>query len=101
MKGQTKIGTYTGNGAVQNISIGFVPDFLFIVNATDGDIVHMWFAGMPAGSSVDIGAAVVANPDNAITAYAGTRGGVGEGFTVGTDASETGKVYRYFAVADQ
>lgn len=101
MKGQIKVDTYTGTGAALNVSIGFIPDFLFIVNITDGDLVTMWFNGMTAGTSVDIAAAVAGNAADGVTAYAGTAGGVGAGFTVGTDASENAKVYRYFAVANQ
>lgn len=101
MKGQTKVGTFTGTGAAINVQIGFVPDFLFIFNVTDGDIAHVWFNGMTDGTSIDIAAAVAPNADNGVSAYAGTRGGNGAGFTVGTDISESAKVYRYFAVANQ
>jgi hypothetical protein len=101
MMGQTKVGTYTGTGAAINVQIGFVPDYLRIVNITDGDYTMEWFNGMAAGTSIDTAAAVATNAADGITAYNGTRGGDGAGFTVGTDGSETGKVYRYFAVADQ
>ncbi|MGH6783601.1 MAG: hypothetical protein ACREBP_03155 [Sphingomicrobium sp.] len=93
----TVVGTYTGTGAALSVVLGFKPDFLLIVNVTDGDIVHIGFRGLTApGASVDIGAAVVANPDNALTmTFEGTNG---EGFTVGTDASEIAKVYGYLAI---
>lgn len=97
MDNSTKIGTYTGNGAAQNISLGFVPDFVFIVNVTDGDIVLMWFAGITAeGASTDIAAAVAPNADNGVSTYAGSSTAA-PGFTVGTDGSENAKVYGYFA----
>lgn len=101
MKGQIKAGTFTGTGAAINVPLGFIPDFLFVVNVTDGDLIHTWFNGMTAGTTVDIGAAAVANADNGITAYAGSAGANPAGFTAGTDISESGKVYRYFAVANQ
>lgn len=101
MKGQIKIGTYTGTGAAINVSIGFVPDYVRIVNVTDGDYTMEWFNGMTAGTSIDTAAAVAANTADGITAYVGTPGGVGAGFTVGTDGSESAKVYRYFAVENQ
>jgi hypothetical protein len=92
----TVVGTYTGTGAAQNIVIGFKPDFLLVTNITDGDIIHTGFRGLTAaGAGVDI-AAAVGNADNDLTlTYAGTSG---EGFTVGTDASESGKVYGYLAI---
>jgi hypothetical protein len=87
---------YTGNGAAQNIVIGFKPDYVRVVNITDGDITHEWFRGVSAeGSSVDTGAAVVGNADNGISSFAGTTG---EGFTIGTDLSENAKVYGYLAI---
>ena len=93
----TAVGTYTGTGAVVNVVLGFKPDFLLIVNITDGDIVHMGFRGLTAaGASVDIAAAVAANAADALTlTYEGTTG---EGFSVGTDASESAKVYGYLAI---
>lgn len=106
MVGQIKVDSYTGNGAAQNISIGFVPDFILLLNATDGDVAGMWFNGMAAGTSVDFATAAqstatIANAADGITAFAGTRGGAGAGFTVGTDYSESGKVFRYVAIANQ
>jgi hypothetical protein len=89
-----KVGTYTGTGAALNVVLGFVPDFLFIVNVTDGDLVGMWFDGMAAGTGVDIAAAVASNAADGVTRLVGDDG---EGFTVGTDYSESAKVYRYFA----
>lgn len=100
MKGQIKTGTYTGTGAAINVQIGFVPDYLLIANITDGDYIMQWFNGMAAGTSIDTAAAVASNSADGVTAYTGTRAGDGAGFTVGTDGSENGKVYRYFAIAD-
>jgi hypothetical protein len=106
MKGQIKVGSYTGTGAAINVSIGFVPDFVLLTNATDGDIAAMWFNGMSAGTAIDIATAAqttgtITNAADGITAYAGTRAGVGAGFTVGTDYSENAKVMRYIAIANQ
>jgi hypothetical protein len=95
----TVVGTYTGTGAAQNIVIGFKPDFLLVVNVTDGDIIHTAFRGLTAaGAGVDIAAAVVGNADNDLTLTYGSATTAGEGFTVGTDASESGKVYGYLAI---
>lgn len=94
---ELKIGTYDGDGAAQNISLGFVPDALIIVNVEDGDLVGIWFSGMTDDTSVDIAAAVAANAADGISDYAGSTTAA-PGFTVGTDFSEDGKTYRYIAM---
>jgi hypothetical protein len=94
----TKMGTYTGNGAAQNISIGFIPDYVRIVNIT-APAVDEWFSGMTAGTSVTTtGAAAIRAAPNGITAFAGTAGLAGQGFTVGAGLSTGAYVYRYVAV---
>jgi hypothetical protein len=92
----TVVGTFTGTGAAINVVIGFKPDYIRIINVTDRDISHEWFRDIMAdGTSVDDGAALATNAADGISAYAGTTG---EGFTVGTDISESGKVYGYVAI---
>lgn len=96
----TAVGTYTGTGAAINVILGFKPDFLIVTNYTDGDIIGTWNRAVnAAGTSTDIGAAAATNADNGFTAYplATTASPAGEGFTAGTDFSESGKVYGYFA----
>jgi hypothetical protein len=95
---EVKVGTYTGNGAAKNIECGFKPDYVRVVNITDGDITHEWFrTTMAEGTSVDTAAAVAPNADNGVSTYSGSTT-VGEGFTIGTDLSENAKVYGYFAL---
>lgn len=101
MKGHIKIGAYTGNGAAQNIELGFQPEFVQIVNVTDGDNIALWFDEMAAGSAIDISAAVAANAADGISSFAGTTGELSPGFSVGTDYSENAKVYWYIALANQ
>jgi hypothetical protein len=93
----TVVGKFTGTGSAVNVVLGFKPDFVLIINVTDGDIVGAAVRGAhAAGASTDIGAAAIANADNALTlTYEGTDG---EGFTAGTDYSESGKVYAYLAI---
>jgi hypothetical protein len=93
-----KIGTYTGTGAVVTVALGFVPDYIQIINATDGDIASIFFNGMTADTSFDIGAAAITNAADGITVYAGdTATDAVAGFQVGTDMSESAKVYYYVA----
>lgn len=94
---QVKTGTYTGTGSAITMQLGFIPNHIEIVNFTDGDIYHMWFDGMTADTTVDIAAAVVSNAAGGITRYTGTVGANSAGLTLGTDLSESAKVYYYKA----
>lgn len=101
MKGNIKIGTYTGTGAAINVSIGFEPDYVRIVNATDGDLAAEWFRGMGAADMLqatnhaDTQFSLVTS--NGVDAYAGSETAA-KGFTVGTGLSESAKVFRYVAI---
>lgn len=97
MDNNIRISTFTGTGAAINVSCGFIPDYVRILNVTDGDITHEWFRGMTDGTGVDTALAVAGNADNDISEYAGDSTH-SPGFTVGTDASENAKVYRYIAL---
>ena len=97
----TKVGTYTGSGAAQNISIGFIPDYVRIVNTT-APAMDEWFNGMAASTSITsatetVAAGVRAAP-NGVTAFAGTAAEAGQGFTVGAGLSTNASVYRYVAI---
>lgn len=96
---EIKVGSYTGNGAAQNISLGFVPDAVIIANVTDGTSQTMWFNGMAAASGISIVAAAgpVLDTTNQISAFAGDASNAA-GFTVGTDLSTSAKVFRYIAL---
>jgi len=103
--GKIKVDTYTGTGAAINISLGFTPDYVRIVNVTDGDIAWEWFRGLGAGDAFQ-GTNHAATQfslitSNGVDAYAGssTSGSeAAEGFTVGTSLSESAKVFRYVAI---
>lgn len=94
----TKVGTYIGSGAAQNISVGFIPDYVRVVNIT-APAVDEWFSGMDAGTSITTtGAAAVRAAPNGMTAFAGTPAEAGQGFTVGAGLSTNASVYRYVAI---
>lgn len=101
MQGHVNIGSYTGTGAAQDIELGFAPEVVQIFNATDFNLIGVWFTGMSDGTAIDIAAAVAPNTADGISAYAGVSGATGEGFTVGTDFSVSGKTYRFVALANQ
>jgi hypothetical protein len=93
-----RIGKVTGTGAAINVPIGFVPDYVRIVNATDGDRTDDWFRdGMAAGTSIPTTAQVGATlGSNGISALDSST--LGKGFTIGSTISESGKVLTYVAM---
>lgn len=107
MAAEIKVGSYTGDGAAQTFNLGFVPDYIRIVNATDGDIAWEWFEGMTDGhalQSISVvdnatsGAAGMSRiTSNGVTGYDGTLAAT-KGFTIGTALSESGKTFRYVAM---
>lgn len=98
MASETKIGSYTGDGAAQNIKLGFVPDHVHIVNETDGDATFEWFSGMTDGHALQEVAAGTKSriTANGVSAYEGDNSNA-PGFTIGTALSESGKTFRYVA----
>lgn len=107
MTDQVKIGSYTGTGAAINIECGFVPDYVRVINATDGDGTWEWFNGFGAGDALyertlvdnatSGNSSLALITSNGIDAYQGSTS-VGKGFTVGTALSESAKVFRYVAM---
>ncbi len=97
------VGTYTGDTAAQNISLGFTPTYVKVWNATDGDICWEWFSGLGTGDALqttnhaDTQLSLITS--NGIDTYAGSSSAA-KGFTVGTTLSENAKVYRYIAIAE-
>jgi len=93
-------GTYEGTGAAINISLGWIPDYVMVWNAEDGDAKWEWFNGLGAGDAL-----ATANHDtaqqslitsNGIDTYAGSSSAA-PGFTIGTALSESGKTFRWKA----
>lgn len=104
---QLATGTYTGTGAAVNVEIGFAPDYIKIINVTDGDDAWEFFGGMTAGHAIYTRNVV----DNATTGNASmsriTANGISlrnptdfvgkHGFTAGSACSETGKTFAWIA----
>ncbi len=89
-------GSTTGTGAAIHISLGFIPNYVRIVNVTDGDTIDEWFSTMAAGTSITTSAAAATRATNGISAYVGD-GTTPEGFTIGSGISETAKVLAWYA----
>ncbi len=93
-----KSGVVTGTGAAINIELGWIPDYVKVVNITDADQIDEWFNGMDAGTSIQTNTAVATRASNGISAYAGTLGDKKKGFTIGSGISESAKELRWFAM---
>lgn len=98
MASEIKTGSYTGTGAAINIELGFVPEAVLLWNLTDGDLVALWSDDMADDTGIDIAAAAAANAADGITPYQPTDLSSKYGFTVGTDYSESAKVFTYIAM---
>lgn len=108
MAAEIRTGTYTGTGAAVNIELGWTPDYVKVVNVTDGDEYWEWFAGMTAAHAIYTRSVT----DNATTGNAGitriTSNGISQrsptdyaskqGFTAGSALSESGDTFAYIAV---
>ena len=91
-----KIAKVTGTGAAIDINLGWVPDYVRIVNITDADVIDEWFAdGSAAGTAIQTAAAVAARASNGITIL---NTSTAKGFTIGSGISESAKVLGYVAM---
>lgn len=97
MPANIAIGTYTGDGSAQTIQLGFVPQWVEIVNDTDQDAFWVWSENMADGTAANVstGATLAAN---GVTPYSGVAAGNSKGFTIGSGLSESGKSFTYKAV---
>lgn len=94
-----KHGSFEGTGAALDVSLGFDPVCVILINSEDGDMVGFYIKGM--SGSVDIDAAAGPLTDaGGIAAYAGD-GSNARGFSVDAGNSESGKTYHYVAFGDQ
>ncbi len=83
-------GSYTGTAAVLEVKCGFRPKAVLLLNSTDGDVVAIHIDGMTADTDILISTASVGNAADGITLTP-------TGFKVGTDYSESAKVFFYIA----
>jgi hypothetical protein len=94
-----KVGTYTGNTAAIDIVLGFVPDYVRVINITDGTHAWEWFKGMTAGHAFqNANHGTVQNGVISSNGISPVEGANGAGFRVGTALSTDAKVYRYVAM---
>lgn len=99
MAADIKIGSYVGTGAAVTVDLGFIPDYILVENATDGDANWKWFFGMADASALQ---QIAAGTKTLITANGISRdlGSISspKGITFGSVLSEAGKTHRYVAM---
>ena len=86
-KGHNTTGSIVGTGAAINVSLGFIPEWVEVLNVTTIGGIE-WHAGMGNGfglKTISTGVRTVITTLG-ISAYAGVEGGAGQGFTIGADA---------------
>jgi hypothetical protein len=101
-------GLYTGTGAAINIELGWVPDYVEVINLTDGDDIWKWYNGATGNPTiyqrnvVDNGAtgnsSMTRITANAVSAYNPANFTNKPGFTVGTAMSESGDQFGWIAI---
>jgi hypothetical protein len=103
MKGSPVFGSTVGNGATLTIELGFVPEFVMLFNATDGDLVTNAFLGwvvpfssggtteITAGSKIKGATGGATAVVQEVLLYSGTwAGGDAAGFFTLVEGSLTG-----------
>lgn len=110
MSNSIKTGSVAAAGAALNISLGWTPEYVKVVNVTDGSVVYEWFSSMTDGAAlrsqnvVDTGStgnASLANiSSNGVSKYAGSSSAA-PGFTIGSAIAVNGKTLAWLAVRGQ
>lgn len=96
----TVVGQVTGTGAIINVAIGFLPDYIKLVNRTSGAMLE-WFraAGTAGGSRKTVVAGTVTVVTGAASVTTLSSATAGEGFVIPADAqvNVAAQVIDYFA----
>jgi len=80
-----KTGSTTGTGSAINVSIGFIPRVVLIINETDGT-AFIWSSSMDDGEMLEVITGAIAFEATAgISEYEGSATAQ-PGFTLGTDS---------------
>lgn len=97
-----KSGTVTGTGAALNVSLGFKPSYVKILNDTAGDSLE-YYDSMADGSAYKRVAAGTGTKitSGGISQYAGASPSTPRGFTLGADGvNAVGVTLRYIATGN-
>lgn len=97
MDRETELGTVTGTGAAVTITLGFTPDYVEVVNLTDGDTIDRWHRAMGEGQSITSATGVSKRTTNGISTFQGDVGSP-QGFVIGSAINEAGKLLGWLAI---
>ncbi|WP_395452848.1 hypothetical protein ACHMW5_02335 [Azospirillum melinis] len=115
MASNFRSGTVNGTGAAINVSLGWQPDYVKLINIADAgslDPMMEWTSDMPAAAGIKYlriaDNATTANKSHAyvttggVSVYAGSTS-AGEGFTIGadTDINASGEKIVWIAMRNQ
>lgn len=93
------VGTVSGSGGAVSVVIGFVPDWVEVIDSTNSNMRAFWSSGMTAATAIKIDAssmgAVAANGITQVT----TAGS--EGFTIGSTLAVSAAQLQYIAYKKQ
>ena len=92
-------GSVAATGVAINLSIGFVPEYVKVINVTDGLVIYEWFNTMADGTAIRTDLAVGPQAANGISKYLGTSA-LAPGFTLGTAIALAGKTLAWLASRD-
>lgn len=102
-KGHIATGTTTGTGSAINVSLGFTPKFVIIINETDPGI-YLWSDTMADAEMTKLTDAVALTfpTSNGVSVYAGSVAANAKGFTIGadTDMNAASDVLHYIAFGE-
>lgn len=91
------VGTYTGDGAVRNVTTGFQPDF--VATQTSGQLTAFKTSAMDANETNFFGAKAAHTGGELITTFNATSFGLGAGGT-NLNANASGSEYYFFALKE-
>lgn len=99
---EVQMGTVTGTGQPVTISVGFPPDYVKVVNITDGNQMWEWFTGMGAGQAIQSQSGssnqFTRLNANGITISSGAAPDTPAGFIIGTAVSVNGRTLSWIAM---
>lgn len=95
---ESDFGTITGTGAAATVTLGWVPDYVEVINLTDGDRIDRWHRAMGEGQAVTTTTGSVAKQAaNGISSFLGDIANP-QGFVIGSAINETGKLLGWLAM---
>ena len=90
-------GSFTGAGEAVDVTLGFKPRRVHLINITDG-IEHLWQEGMPAATVLQrIANGTASGATGSLIVPKGGPDGAFRGFTVAAGAAISAKEYVYSA----